>query len=176
MFSKLFFQVSTVSNIPPDCKSSIINRTQHCIMIGETINSILTIIVTTTVVDYLYHFISSGFIRLANGTQTTTTYSGRIEVFINGEWGTVCSDGWYYSSARVVCRELGYPILRNYHILPSHYNSFEEGKEKIWLSKVQCNSRKHSIFECQQSGFGDNDCSHSQDLGITCSTSQYGTP
>ena len=90
----------------------------------------------------------------------------------------MCSDGWYYSltSARVICRELGYPIVRDHYILPSHYNGFQEGKGKIWLSKVQCNNREHSIFECQQSGFGDNDCSHRQDLGITCSASQYGTP
>ena len=120
-------------------------------------------------------FSHPGLVRLANSTQTNTTYSGRVEVFINGEWGTVCSDHWNFSSACILCRELGYPIVEDFYTWPSQYDGFYARKGKIWLSKVQCESRAHSIFECQQSGFGNNDCSHSQDLGITCSISAPGT-
>ena len=36
-------------------------------------------------------------------------YEGRVEIFINGEWGTICDDGIEIESAIVICRALGLP-------------------------------------------------------------------
>jgi len=33
---------------------------------------------------------------------------GRLEIFHNGTWGTVCDDGFYNSAARVACYSLGF--------------------------------------------------------------------
>ena len=48
---------------------------------------------------------TTGEIRLTNGT---TEYEGRVEVCINGVWGTVCDSGWYTTEAYAVCHQLGY--------------------------------------------------------------------
>ena len=45
-----------------------------------------------------------GEIRL-NGTNNA---SGRVEVCLDGHWGTVCDDGWDSNDATTVCRQLGY--------------------------------------------------------------------
>ena len=49
-------------------------------------------------------FCKNGSIQLQGGTQT----QGRVEVCVNGTWGTVCSDFWDNADASVVCIQLGY--------------------------------------------------------------------
>lgn len=45
-------------------------------------------------------------VRIVGGYIPTV---GRVEVCLNGTWGTVCHGDWGDEEAQVVCRQLGLP-------------------------------------------------------------------
>ncbi len=55
------------------------------------------------VADFSVRLVSS-----INNATTEFTFSGRLEVFIDGRWGTVCDDGFSVMNAEVICRQLGF--------------------------------------------------------------------
>lgn len=48
---------------------------------------------------------NEGAVRLANGT---VEQEGRLEICVNGVWGSVCDYYWDQSDAYVACKQLGY--------------------------------------------------------------------
>ncbi|XP_019208014.1 deleted in malignant brain tumors 1 protein [Oreochromis niloticus] len=102
-------------------------------------------------------------IRLAGSGLTTC--SGRVEVYYNNSWGTVCGDGWDLNNAQVVCRQ-----LNCWTALEAPQNAyFGEGTGQIWLDEVTCSGNESFLSDCQRSGFGVHDCDHSKDASVICS-------
>lgn len=89
---------------------------------------------------------------------------GRVEVFQNGVWGTVCDDLWDISDANVTCRMLGYERASS---APGGAR-YGEGSGTIWLDDVNCNGTESTLWDCDTNPWGNTDCSHSEDASVVC--------
>ena len=101
-------------------------------------------------------------VRLVSPTNSSS--SGRVEVFYNGTWGTICDDSWDLQDADVVCRQLGYDGA----LSAPRAAAFEKGTGPIWLDDVGCFGNEKSIFKCGHQGWGVENCGHSEDAGVVC--------
>jgi deleted-in-malignant-brain-tumors protein 1 len=107
-----------------------------------------------------------GNIRLVNGASLDDK-QGRLEIYHNGYWGTVCGEGFDDTDAQVVCRQLGYSSSSAIAYGSDFYG---RGSGQIWLGKVDCHGSEKRLSDCDSSGFGFTYyCSHSQDVGVNCS-------
>ncbi|XP_014066740.1 HHIP-like protein 1 [Salmo salar] len=111
----------------------------------------------------------NGVVRLA-GDEQGRDDRGRVEIFANGEWGTVCDDLWNTKNAAVVCRQLGF----RFALKASKHSEFGEGKSlRILLDDVQCEGTEESLLGCQHTGVGMHNCAHYEDAGVICGNSDY---
>ncbi|KAL1275653.1 hypothetical protein QQF64_035276, partial [Cirrhinus molitorella] len=90
--------------------------------------------------------------------------SGRLEVYHNAVWGSVCDDQWDISDAQVVCRQLGCGAA-----LRADGNSvFGAGEGVVWLNRVECRGNEIHLWDCPLSLKNHTDCSHKEHAGLIC--------
>ena len=91
---------------------------------------------------------------------------GRVEVFYNKQWGTICRDGWDIQDTDVACRELGF----KYSIKTLPRAQVPRGTGPIWFSKVSCKGNEGQFSDCILGGYEKSTCGHNKDVGIECSS------
>ncbi|XP_051741994.1 galectin-3-binding protein A-like isoform X2 [Ctenopharyngodon idella] len=90
--------------------------------------------------------------------------SGRVEIYHDGQWGTVCDDGWDLAEAQVVCHQMGFPGAK----IVTPGGQYGEGSGPIWLDDMNCKGSESSLSECRFKGWGVTDCTHKEDAGVVC--------
>lgn len=103
---------------------------------------------------------ASSVIRLAGGGSNY----GRIEIYENGQWGTVCDDTWDMKDANVACRQLGYSGAT---AAPTSA-TYGAGSGPILRDHVNCIGTEASLLSCQADELGVNHCYHGEDASADC--------
>ena len=125
-----------------------------------------------------------GQIRLQDSLYTN---QGLVEVYCNGQWGTVCDDLFGKSEADTVCRQLGYTGAAAYDNLTSWaikacylklslasliFNTHSRGSsnQPTWLDDVDCAINGSSCIQsCQMCPSRQiHNCGHAEDITIEC--------
>ena len=60
---------------------------------------------------------------------------GRVEIGMEGVWGTVCDDGWTVTNSQIVCKELNW------------FGGVRIGKSCIWQEMNQHPSNLHDCWK-----------------------------
>ena len=124
-----------------------------------------------------------GSVRLADGVIDN---EGRVEVCVNGVWGSVCDQGFDATDAHVVCQQLGHPELGIIIIIISIIiviiisepyvftnSTFGAGQFPIVYSNLGCVGFENSLGACQKQTYPNATCSRNNVAGVLCGYGEH---
>jgi len=111
---------------------------------------------------YYYYSADREKLRVVGGEDAC---SGRVEIWNQGSWGTICDDSWDLADANVVCRQLGCGSA----VSALSEAAFGEGTGPIWLEKVHCKGTELSLWDCPSKPLFGKNCNHKEDAAVDCS-------
>ena len=104
------FQCSFSTYIDSGCtNTNSYDATVYCCKCINRSLALVTFFIDTTRIWNSNPF--AGMIRLQEGKYSN---EGHVEVYCNGQWGTICDNGFSSTDALTICKQLGY----------NHYNSY----------------------------------------------------
>ena len=107
---------------------------------------------------------------------------GRVEVCLEGQWGSICDNNWTTSDAAVICRQIGqyrsstllyrrqsdtliYSLIHAGAVaLTGAY--FGQGTVSVLFDSLTCNGNETDLLQCGITG--GSSCTHSADVGVQC--------
>jgi len=107
----------------------------------------------------LYRCQTHADVRLIDGGP----YSGLLQIYYNGVWGTVCDDGFTAVDARVVCRQLGYGTAGANAVQDP---TSGEHNGPILLDDVGCAGTESRLLDCNHRTIGTHNCQHYEDVRV----------
>lgn len=133
-----------------------------CAIQIKFIFDIVIIMIIITITFSIIHLENNITLRLVGGENA---YQGRIDIELDGIWGTVCDNNWDKNDARVVCKQLGLGP----GIEAAKGASFGPGTGPIYVDNLACRGHESSIAFCPNNGVEVHNCTHENDAGVVCS-------
>ncbi|XP_060570002.1 uncharacterized protein LOC132728362, partial [Ruditapes philippinarum] len=109
---------------------------------------------------YIEHPLQIEDIALHGGHRPT---EGRVELKVNGTWGTICDTGFDSADAHVICNMFGLQY-KSFFLKASHYSKLGSGP--IYISNMACDGTESHINECSYEI--SNHCTHYDDVAVEC--------
>ena len=88
---------------------------------------------------------------------------GRVEIFYNGDWGTVCDDFWDNDDAQVVCRQLGFSGGEIWQDC-----EYGRGREDIFVDNLECTGSEERLADCSIGEMGVHNCARFEFACANC--------
>ncbi|CEF63163.1 SRCR domain and Parallel beta-helix repeat and Pectin lyase fold/virulence factor domain and Pectin lyase fold domain and C-type lectin-like domain and C-type lectin fold domain and SRCR-like domain-containing protein [Strongyloides ratti] len=108
-------------------------------------------------------------VRLMDENDNEDTYEGRLEVFIDGNWGSVCNRSFTAFHGQLVCNQLGLIIdpefFENWRIYPP------PGELPMIMDNIRCEENEYDITKCRHDGVNHNieaSCPPTSVIGLRC--------
>ena len=117
---------------------------------------------------------NTGDLRLVDGVLTDEQgrlCEGRLEIYYNGAWGTICDDYWNKNNADVACRALGFAAsVEDYNRFRTAYFGPGSADQAIVLDDLLCTGNESGLLECPSlhPRPGISNCRQSEAVGLRC--------
>ena len=107
---------------------------------------------------------------------------GRVEVCVDGQWGTICDNSWTSVNAQVVCSQIGQYSGKEQPACSICYNNscvnkptagvpraeayYGQGTVPVFFDSLTCKGSENQVTQCLFTT--GTSCAHSQDVGVQC--------
>ncbi|XP_053387471.1 scavenger receptor cysteine-rich domain superfamily protein-like [Mercenaria mercenaria] len=88
---------------------------------------------------------------------------GRVEILVNGTWGTICNTNFASEDARVICKMIG--LEYSSYSTKASLNS-GRGSGPIYVNNLNCVGTESHINLCSYEI--SNHCTHYDDVAVSC--------
>ena len=106
-----------------------------------------------------------------NGSQDS--YSGELQIHVNGSWGSFCYNYFYFTTAKLVCKTLGFKVAESYYRISATNSTAHNINTPLAVDYVYCYTSMHSLYNCSWHFHQVNEsyhyCYNNATVGVVCS-------
>ena len=98
------------------------------------------------------------------------SYSGELQVYVNGSWGAFCYSNFSDTTAKIVCKTLGFKTAE------SHYKiDATKTNTQVAVEEVYCNRSIQDFYNCIWKFQNNEVCRDDATVGVVCSNGELQT-
>ena len=126
-----------------------------------------------TAVHLIFTQVETIDVRLVGDVRDRHISQGIVQVKLNDRWGHICSEGWSYEDARVVCGQLGFPDAnRNFPAANGGKSTGGRIRRDVqyFMKELNCDGTESALVSCKHQGLqSEGHFCNGGPVAVTCS-------